>query len=337
MTPRGLVFVADSAHAGNDSKWTRGRVPALERVANRPIFDHVLDSLSSAGIADVVVVAAEEAIGDVRESITLTGADRARSLELLPGRGRLTFERALRLAAPLVGAAPCVAHVASGLLDEPLHNFTGDLDDDPSEVVLLAHHSSVPGKPINLAASSVHASETGAWHGALDRAGVLLLGGGALQSIVDPVDSSLRVRFVDGWRHYAGDAADLLELNRIALDRLDLGARAAAEGGNRIEGRVAIDPTASVENSVIVGPAVIGAGARIVEAYIGPYTSVGEDVLIEGVEVERSIISAGASVVHVGGRLVGSVVGAGARIFRDFSLPRAIRLRVGAGDEIALC
>ena len=37
------------------------------------------------------------------------------------------------------------------------------------------------------------------------------------------------------------------------------------------------------------------------------------------------------------GRLVASIVGHHARIFRDFSMPRALRLQVGDGDEVALC
>ena len=92
-----------------------------------------------------------------------------------------------------------------------------------------------------------------------------------------------------------------------------------------------------MQGSVIVGPAVIGSGARITDSYIGPYTSIGERARVEGTEVERSIIASGASVMHVGGRLVASVVGRDARVFRDFSLPRALRLRVGDGTEVALC
>jgi hypothetical protein len=41
--------------------------------------------------------------------------------------------------------------------------------------------------------------------------------------------------------------------------------------------------------------------------------------------------------MHVGTRLVSSLVGRGAHVFRDFSLPRAMRLCVGEGDEVALC
>jgi hypothetical protein len=40
--------------------------------------------------------------------------------------------------------------------------------------------------------------------------------------------------------------------------------------------------------------------------------------------------------MHVGGRPVASVLGRQARVFRDFSLPRALRLRVGDGTEVAL-
>jgi glucose-1-phosphate thymidylyltransferase len=145
------------------------------------------------------------------------------------------------------------------------------------------------------------------------------------------------VQPADGWRRYTGDPLDLLELNRIALDRLEMNLALPCNNGNRIEGRVQIDERASVRSSVIVGPTVIGPDAVIACAYIGPYTSIGAGTRIEGAEIERSIISRGASVMHVGGRMVSSVLGRDARVFRDFSLPRALRLRVGDGTEVALC
>jgi hypothetical protein len=40
--------------------------------------------------------------------------------------------------------------------------------------------------------------------------------------------------------------------------------------------------------------------------------------------------------MHVGGRIEASTVGRSARIFRDFALPRAMRLHVGDGVELAL-
>jgi glucose-1-phosphate thymidylyltransferase len=79
------------------------------------------------------------------------------------------------------------------------------------------------------------------------------------------------------------------------------------------------------------------AGAQVIDSYIGPHTSIGERVHVEGAEIERSIVLSGASIQYVGGRVVASVVGRNARVFRDFSVPRAIRLQVGDGDQVALC
>lgn len=147
----------------------------------------------------------------------------------------------------------------------------------------------------------------------------------------------VRVGEAPRWRSFDGDAVDLLDLNRSMLDRLDPELTLSSTDGNRFEGPIDIHPTAHVSSSVIIGPVLIGADALIADSYIGPHTSIGERVRIEGAELERSIVLADASVLHVGGRLVASVVGRQARIFRDFSMPRALRLQVGDGDEVALC
>ena len=44
------------------------------------------------------------------------------------------------------------------------------------------------------------------------------------------------------------------------------------------DGRVAIEPGAVLERAVIRGPVSIAAGARIIDSYVGPYTSIGEGV-----------------------------------------------------------
>ena len=62
-----------------------------------------------------------------------------------------------------------------------------------------------------------------------------------------------------------------------------------------------IEPGAKLERSLVRGPAVIGAGARIVDSYVGPYTSIDADVEVVGTEVEHSILLAGASVTRPAG------------------------------------
>jgi glucose-1-phosphate thymidylyltransferase len=104
----------------------------------------------------------------------------------------------------------------------------------------------------------------------------------------------------------------------------------------RVQGRVHIHPTAEIEASTIRGPVAIGAHARIRDAYIGPYTAIGEAVELQGAELENSIVLPRARIEFVGRRIEASVVGAGAHIRRDFSLPQAVRLWVGDGAEIGL-
>jgi glucose-1-phosphate thymidylyltransferase len=146
----------------------------------------------------------------------------------------------------------------------------------------------------------------------------------------------LHVGQVRTWRRYGGSPAELLELNRLVLDQLALQTEHTRNGDNRVEGRVDIHPTAQVSGSVIVGPCIIGAGACVTSSYIGPYTSIGVNARIEGAEIERSIILDEARVMYVSGRIEASTVGRRASIFRDFGLPRAMRLHVGADVEVAL-
>jgi glucose-1-phosphate thymidylyltransferase len=59
-------------------------------------------------------------------------------------------------------------------------------------------------------------------------------------------------------------------------------------------------------------------------------------VVVEGAEIEHSVVLPGASISHLGGRLEASVIGPKSRVFRDFRLPRALRLTLGEGAEVCL-
>jgi glucose-1-phosphate thymidylyltransferase len=99
---------------------------------------------------------------------------------------------------------------------------------------------------------------------------------------------------------------------------------------------VVIAPGARLERSAVRGPAIIGAGAQLVDCYIGPYTAVGEGCTIEGAEVEHSILLAGSSVRNLAGRMESSLLGRNVRIGRDHRQPRAYRFLVGDNSEIGI-
>ncbi len=72
----------------------------------------------------------------------------------------------------------------------------------------------------------------------------------------------------------------MLEANRLVLEEVETRIDGEVDEASRVEGRVVVEAGADLSGSVVRGPAVIGAGARIEDAYVGPYTSIGEDVRI---------------------------------------------------------
>jgi glucose-1-phosphate thymidylyltransferase len=354
MQLRGVVVVEDVAPGGAEAL----AVPSTQHVANRPIAHHVLDGLEAAGVQEIVVASSERSARAVRECLAAREGRSSTKIAFVHQPQPLEFVSALSLVAPLVDEAPCIVHAAGGLLAEPLAPLAKCLDGSAPDAVLMVHQTPTPDQRLSPAAQSLlHLAELDPTRSALGVAGVWAFGPGAIRSAAGSPDrhpdpsidltvvaqritsagGTIHVRLVDVWRAYRGEALDLLELNRIVLDRITDDVPYGLRDGNRIEGRVRIHETALVTDSVLVGPVVIGPGATVTDAYIGPYTAIGEDAHIEGAEIERSIISSGASVAHVGTRLTASVVGHNARLFRDFSLPRALRLRIGDGAVVGLC
>lgn len=335
---------------------------ALARVANRPIVCHVLDAMLQAQVAEVALLVPASTSEQLRACVAADGPA-GLAVEYVPYEDG-ALERALASVGGFVADAPCVVHAANGLLTQPLAPLMGALGEDGRDLVAFVHRQPAVSASIGLTARRMlRLTGVREEDRALDLAGACLFGPGALRDAIAMhawrcgeldlvavaerlVDrgAGVSIERVNGWRSYTGEATDLLECNRIAFDALSREPGESASEmqgtgseGNRIEGYVEAHATACVRSSVIVGPATLGPGAQVVDSYIGPYTSIGADVRIEGAEVERSIILRGASITHIGGRLVGSVVGRDARVFRDFSLPRALRVNVGDGGEVALC
>jgi glucose-1-phosphate thymidylyltransferase len=348
MPRKGVVLFSDIGYERGCS--CKACIRALEHVANRPIAHHVLDALVAAGADELVIAGTTDALIDVRTCLSRYRSESVR-LEYAVCDDGADQIGMVRAAAQLVGAAPCILHAGEGLLDHPIAPYVESLQERSLDLVLLCQAPSSARGPHGSwredgAVSTIPSIVwdvgigvfgPGAFRDACQRdLGTGPSGLGMLARQLSEEGEEVQVSLADGWRRYGGDPQELLELNRLALELLPPQMRRASDEQNQIEGRVHIDRTASVTTSVIVGPVVIGEGAEVTNAYIGPYTSVGAGARIEGAEIERSIISPGARVMHVGARLVCSLVGRGAHVFRDFSLPRAMRLQLGEGDEVAV-
>jgi glucose-1-phosphate thymidylyltransferase len=140
---------------------------------------------------------------------------------------------------------------------------------------------------------------------------------------------------VSGWWKDTGQVADMLEANHLILD--DIEERIDGElVESKVEGRVVVEPGARLERTTVRGPAIIGAGAVLTDAYIGPYTAIGPNVRIERAEIEYSIVLEGSTVEKLDGRVEASLIGKNVRITRGAMMPRAYRFVAGDNAEIVI-
>ena len=85
------------------------------------------------------------------------------------------------------------------------------------------------------------------------------------------VDGGKRVEshVVRGWWKDTGRLDDMLEANRLILETVER----RVEGelvDSQVDGRVVVEPGARLERATVRGPAVIGSGALLRDAYVGP-------------------------------------------------------------------
>lgn len=357
MDAKGLIVTHTDPKRGN-SPGDREETRCVFPVANKPILCHTLESMAAAGIAEVGIVATAETEATLEAAV---GSGKSWGLHV----SFLRLDRSDSLAAVLLGgeafldAHPFVLQHGDGILRHDLgalvRAVTGQ---DGPDALLLVHRAHglrdgrfgrrtqasklalagdfTPTRGLVVADAQVFGERF------MHQAGDVLrrhredVSVTALADVLARSGTRVETQRVGAWHRFDGDPYQLLDMNRLLLDELDPGPSDLELRDTQIEGRVAIHPSAHIESSVIRGPAVIGANATIVDAFIGPYTAIGDRTRIEGAEIENSIVCSGAEVLRVGARLESSVVGRDARVARDFSIPEGIRLHIGESAAVVL-
>jgi glucose-1-phosphate thymidylyltransferase len=314
------------------NRWRRLGVRArpLVPIANRPVVLHTLDALRAAGVREATVLA--------------DGAMRAELGDVL---GEGTTDLAIRYADHIddraLDTGALVVQPADALLRAPLEGLLGEVSSADIDGAVLRLPRPAAGSVAD-AAAALASAQVAACVVGRDAAEALARcfdgSHGTVEALADClVAASTRVRVgeIRGCRA-CGDGDDgLLHANRILLEGLvGSDTERATLVSSEVQGTALIHPTATLESTLVRGPAVIGPGAHLSDVYVGPYTSIGEDVRIEGAEVEYSLILGGAQVRYPGARLTASIIGPRARLVRDFHLPRGMRLTLGADSLVAM-
>ncbi|MCB0828784.1 MAG: glucose-1-phosphate thymidylyltransferase [Solirubrobacterales bacterium] len=329
----------------------------LVPVANKPVLFYGIEALVGAGVTEIGIIIAPETGGEIRDAVG-DGSRFGAEITYIEQAEPAGLAHAVLTAEQFLDNSPFVMYLGDNLLRNGLAGLVETFKAESPEAIILLTPVDDPGSygvaeleddhvvrlvekpedpPSNMALVGVYLfspsimdaarSLEPSWRGELE----------ITEAIQVLIDQGRRVRseVVDGWWKDTGQLGDMLEANRLVLEEIE--SRIDGElDDSRVEGRVIVEAGAVLKGSVVRGPAVIGADAMIEEAYIGPYTSIGENVTIRRSEVEHSILLAGATVEDLGTRMEASLLGRDVRVVRTDGPPKTFRLLVGDRSEIEI-
>jgi glucose-1-phosphate thymidylyltransferase len=99
---------------------------------------------------------------------------------------------------------------------------------------------------------------------------------------------------------------------------------------------VVLEPGAQVINSTVRGPAIIGAQTRIENAYVGPYTSIQRDCVVQNCEIEHSVVLENTRIVDLSARIADSLIGRHVEIGRAGGQNKALKIMLGDYSKVGI-
>jgi glucose-1-phosphate thymidylyltransferase len=335
----------------------------LVPVANRPVLFYGIEAMAQAGIEEVGIIIAPETGGEI-EAAAGDGSRFGVRITYILQDEPLGLAHAVLTAEPFLAEDAFVMYLGDNLLQggiaDLVHAFR---EHSPDALILLtpvpdpenygvAELAEAPKGEVGRVVRLVEKPREPATDLAL--VGVYMFTAGIHEAAraIEPsergeleitdaiqhlVDAGQRVEphIVRGWWKDTGRLEDMLEANRLILDNID--ERVDGElVDSQIDGRVVIEAGARLERTTVRGPAIVGAGSRLTDCYVGPYTAIGERCTIRSAEVEHSILLEGATVCDLDGRMESSLLGRNVTVRRGERQPRAYRFMVGDNSDISI-
>jgi glucose-1-phosphate thymidylyltransferase len=329
----------------------------LVPVANRPVLFRAIDSIVEAGIRDIGIV-----VGDTAseiESAVGDGTAWGASISYIEQEAPLGLAHAVLISEKYLGDDRFVMFLGDNVIEggiaglvrqfaenewnsqivltrvgDPQHFGVAELMD--GQVVRLVEKPKDP--PSDLALVGIYMFDhhifqavkniKPSWRGELEITD-------AIQYLVDH-GYKVYPYVHEGWWIDTGKREDMLDCNRLLLETMEPRNLGTVDDKSSISGRVIIEKGAEVINSTIRGPAIVGENSRIIDAYIGPYTAVYHDVLIQNSEVEHCIILENCRISDIGARIEDSLIGRNVEITRSPLRPKAYRMTLGDNSQIGI-
>jgi len=336
---------------------TYTRAKQLVPVANKPVLFYGVEAIVAAGIKEIGVV-----VGDTREEIQAALGDGSRfgaKVTYIDQDAPRGLAHAVLISESFLRGEPFVMYLGdnliadgiSGLVDEyrrigcnsqillakvPNPEQFGVAELDGQRVFRLTEKPKEPKS--DLALVGVYMFDDTIWEAvkAIRPSGRQELEiTDAIQWLIDH-GKSVHAHLVSGWWKDTGKIEDMLEANRIILDTFSANGVVGFDPDCHVEGKVVLEKGARLVRSTVRGPAIIGEGSEIRDAFVGPYTAIGPNCFVERCEIENSIVLEGSKLERIPGRIADSLIGTNVRIHPGAERPRVHRFLIGDNSEIGI-
>jgi glucose-1-phosphate thymidylyltransferase len=332
----------------------------LVPVANKPILWYGIESIVEAGITEIGIVISPET-GEEVKAQTGDGDRFGAKITYILQDKPAGLAHAVKVAQPFLGDSPFVMYLGDNLVQSDLglflENFRSNrLDaltllcpvanpsafgvakvDENGKLLQLVEKPKVP--PSNLALVGIYIFSP-TIHEAIaaiqpSPRGELEITD-AIQALIEQ-GKEVEARQIRGWWLDTGKKDDLLEANCVILDTcLEHRVEGDVDAQSQIIGRVQIGQGSKVVNCTIRGPVIIGENCHLENCFIGPYTSVANQVTLIEADLEHSVILQGAKIDAIQHRIVDSVIGQRAHLRAAPRRPKALRFMIGDDCQIEL-
>lgn len=329
----------------------------LVPIANKPILVYAIEDLVSCGITELGIV-----VGETKEQVVAELGDGARfgaRITYIDQPAPLGIAHGVKIAQEFLAGSPFVLFLGDNFLKEGIQAYVERFRrgchncmvllcpvDDPRNfgvaelegdrlirVVEKPHHP-----PSNLAVIGIYFFDAHA----IEAVNSIQPSARGELEITDTIqwliDRGLDVhaetitgRWIDTGKH-----DDLLEANRLILEDLEPALAGRCDAASKIQGRVVLQEGAVLERSRVQGPAIIGERTRVVNSYIGPFTSIYHDCHIVDTEISGSVVLEHTRIEGVRHHIMDSLIGRNVELLGDSRRPRGYTLILGDFSKVQI-
>lgn len=352
---RGLILSGGKGTRLRPLTFTQAK--QLVPVANKPVLFYGIEALKEAGIENIGIV-----VGDTKEEIQRAVGDGSRwqvNISYIEQEAPLGLAHAVKISESFLGKDPFVMYLGDNILKSGIKSLVEEFrQKKPNSLILLTEVPNPqmfgvaeleggrvvklvekPKEPVsNLALVGVYMFDfhifeavkviKPSWRNELEITD-------AIQYLVEN-GYEVHPHLVTGWWKDTGKIEDILDANRLILESIVGEIQGDVDETSKINGQVKIEKGVVVKNSIIRGPAIIGANSEIIDSYIGPFTSIQNKCKIIHTEIEHSIVLEGSEIREVGSRIDESLIGREVKIFKCPPKPSVYRFMVGDKSEIGI-